>query len=69
LIDCTHDNETPNQRRTVEDSLPTGALVCMATSAVGSTKGYDLLIPHAVDVVHDTRKYLPQQKNNEQGIS
>ncbi|KAI8850092.1 amylo-alpha-1,6-glucosidase-domain-containing protein [Chytridium lagenaria] len=42
----THDNETPHQKRTAEDTLPTAALVAMANCAVGSVKGFD-----------ETRKY------------
>lgn len=35
LMDCTHDNETPAQRRTVIDSLPNAAIVAFCNSAIG----------------------------------
>lgn len=57
FMDCTHDNETPAQKRTPEDCLPNAAVVAMAVSAVGSVRGYDELFPKTVDVVHETRTY------------
>lgn len=57
LIDCTHDNETPNQKRTAEDALPNAALVAMASCAIGSTRGYDELVAHNIDVVKEHRLY------------
>jgi glycogen debranching enzyme len=57
LIDCTHDNETPNQKRTAEDALPNAALVAMASCAIGSTRGYDELVPRNIDVVKEHRLY------------
>ena len=57
LMDCTHDNEVPAQKRTVYDTLPNAALACMAACAVGSTRGYDEIIPKNVDVVSDERFY------------
>ncbi|KAI9204547.1 glucanotransferase domain of glycogen debranching enzyme-domain-containing protein [Polychytrium aggregatum] len=57
FMDCTHDNDTPHQKRTAEDSLPNAAVVAMSTCAVGSVKGYDELVPELLNVVHETRKY------------
>ncbi|KAJ3208826.1 hypothetical protein HDU67_006518 [Dinochytrium kinnereticum] len=57
FMDCTHDNETPHQKRTAEDTLPTAALVAMANCAVGSVKGFDEVIPELLNVVTETRKY------------
>ncbi|KXS11729.1 glycoside hydrolase family 133 protein [Gonapodya prolifera JEL478] len=57
LMDCTHDNETPAQRRTPEDTLPNAAVVAMASCAIGSVKGYDEIIPELLNVVHESRKY------------
>ncbi|TPX32139.1 hypothetical protein SmJEL517_g04720 [Synchytrium microbalum] len=57
FMDCTHDNETPHQKRTAEDSLPNAAVVAMSACAVGSTKGYDEIVPELLNVVTETRKY------------
>nr|KAJ3421054.1 hypothetical protein HK105_004624 [Polyrhizophydium stewartii] len=57
LMDCTHDNETPHQKRTAEDSLPNAAVVAMAACAVGSVKGYDEIVPELLNVVTESRKY------------
>ncbi|KAI9332132.1 glucanotransferase domain of glycogen debranching enzyme-domain-containing protein, partial [Zopfochytrium polystomum] len=57
FMDCTHDNETPHQKRTAEDTLSTAALVAMSHCAVGSVKGYDEVVPYLLNVVTETRKY------------
>lgn len=57
FMDCTHDNQTPAQIRTVEDTLPTAALVAFCSSAVGTTFGYDETYPALLDVVGETREY------------
>nr|CAG8486254.1 3623_t:CDS:10 [Entrophospora candida] len=57
FMDCTHDNEMPNQKRTAEDSLSTGALVAMSSCAIGSVKGFDEIYPGGVDLVNETRHY------------
>lgn len=57
FMDCTHDNETPAQSKTVEDTLPTAALVAFCSSAVGSVFGYDETYPKILDVVNETREY------------
>ncbi|KAJ3334974.1 hypothetical protein HDU91_002426, partial [Kappamyces sp. JEL0680] len=64
FMDCTHDNETPHQKRTAADTLSSAALVAMSTCAIGSVKGYDEVIPKLLDVVAETRKYrLPSDKD------
>jgi len=57
LMDCTHDNETPAQRRDARDSLPNAALVAMCSSSIGSVFGYDEIYPQIIDLVHETRLY------------
>lgn len=57
FMDCTHDNETPYQKRTVEDTLPNAALVAVCASAIGSVFGYDECYPELLDVVGESRKY------------
>lgn len=57
FMDCTHDNETPAQKRTVEDTLPNAALVAFCSSAIGSVYGYDECYPHLLNVVSEKRLY------------
>ncbi|KAJ2674472.1 bifunctional 4-alpha-glucanotransferase/amylo-alpha-1,6-glucosidase [Coemansia sp. RSA 1085] len=57
FFDCTHDNEMPAQKRTMEDSLPNAAIVAMTACATGSTRGYDELYPRHLNVVHEHRRY------------
>lgn len=64
FMDCTHDNETPNQKRTPQDTLPTGALVAMSHCAVGSVKGFDEVFPELLDLVGETRYYDPNVGND-----
>jgi glycogen debranching enzyme len=66
-MDCTHDNETPHQKRTAEDCLPNAALTAMTVSAVGSVRGYDEMVPFNLNVVNETRPY-PEASTNS-GIS
>lgn len=62
FYDCTHDNETPTQKRSPQDSLPTGALVTMCAASVGSVMGYDEVFPHLLDLVSETRLYAPESQ-------
>ncbi|KAK9472217.1 glucanotransferase domain of glycogen debranching enzyme-domain-containing protein [Dipodascopsis tothii] len=57
FMDCTHDNETPAQKRTVEDTLPTAGLVAMCACAAGSVLGFDECFPQLLDIVAETREY------------
>ncbi|KAI0225318.1 bifunctional 4-alpha-glucanotransferase/amylo-alpha-1,6-glucosidase [Massospora cicadina] len=59
FMDCTHDNETPTQKRTTVDALPNAALVGMTCCAVGSVKGYDEAYPKLLDLVAEKRRYRP----------
>ncbi|KAG0687543.1 hypothetical protein C6P40_002206 [Pichia californica] len=57
FMDCTHDNETPAQKRTIEDTLPTAALVSFCSCANGTTMGFDEGYPKLLDIVNEKRKY------------
>lgn len=59
FMDCTHDNETPAQKRTPQDTLPTGALVGMCDCGVGSVMGYDEVYPKLLNLVTEPRVYFP----------
>ncbi|ODA77816.1 hypothetical protein RJ55_06418 [Drechmeria coniospora] len=60
FMDCTHDNETPAQKRDARDTLPNAALVCMCSSATGSVMGYDEIYPRLVDLVGEKRTYTSE---------
>lgn len=66
FYDCTHDNETPNQKRVAQDTLPTGALVAMCAAAIGSVMGYDEVFPRLLNLVTESRLYAPE--NDQPGI-
>jgi len=68
FMDCSHDNETPHQKRTAEDTLSNGALVTMSSCAIGSVKGYDEIYPELVDLVKETRLYATHEKPLDIGI-
>ncbi|KAG2220263.1 hypothetical protein INT45_009878, partial [Circinella minor] len=57
FMDCTHDNQTPFQKRTAEDTLSNAALVAFSDCATGSVKGYDEIYPYLLDVVKEKRLY------------
>jgi len=57
MMDCTHDNEVPNFKRTAEDALSSGALTSFCGCAVGSSKGYDDFYGKLLDVVGEARHY------------
>ncbi|PIA16729.1 putative glycogen debranching enzyme Gdb1 [Coemansia reversa NRRL 1564] len=61
FFDCTHDNQVPAQKRTMEDALPNTAIVAMTACATGSNRGYDELYPQHLNVVHEHRHYAVLQ--------
>ncbi|KAI6785469.1 Glycogen debranching enzyme-like protein [Emericellopsis cladophorae] len=64
FMDCTHDNETPAQKRDARDTLPNAALVNMCSSATGSVMGYDEIYPKLVDLVNETRQYTSESSGS-----
>ena len=57
LFDQSHDDASPLQRRTYLDPLPSAAVVLASSSAVGSNRGYDELVPRTISVISETRLY------------
>lgn len=57
LFDQSHDDASPLQRRAYVDPLPSAAVVLAASSAVGSNRGYDELVPRTISVISETRLY------------
>ncbi|KAJ2713801.1 bifunctional 4-alpha-glucanotransferase/amylo-alpha-1,6-glucosidase, partial [Coemansia spiralis] len=68
FFDCTHDNETPAQKRRMEDALPNATIVAMTACATGSTRGYDELYPKLLNVVHERRQYALLQDPQRVGL-
>jgi glycogen debranching enzyme len=65
FMDCTHDNETPAQKRDARDTLPNAALVAMCACATGSVMGYDEVYPELIELVHEKRPYLSAYSTGE----
>ncbi|RYN20313.1 Glycogen debranching enzyme [Alternaria arborescens] len=63
FMDCTHDNETPAQKRDARDTLPNAALVAMCDCATGSVFGYDEVYPELIELVHEKRLYSSANSN------
>ncbi|RDB20804.1 Glycogen debranching enzyme [Hypsizygus marmoreus] len=69
FYDLTHDNESPLDKRSVEDALSTGALVTFSYSAIGSVKGFDDLYPKLLELVNEQRSYDVTGLGEGSGIS
>jgi glycogen debranching enzyme len=69
FFDCTHDNETPHQKRHVIDTLPNAAVVAMTYSSIGSVMGYDHLYPALLNLVEESRLYKIPQDTLGEGIA
>uniref|UniRef100_A0A0G4I0H5 Glycogen debranching enzyme n=1 Tax=Chromera velia CCMP2878 TaxID=1169474 RepID=A0A0G4I0H5_9ALVE len=66
FFDCTHDNPTPAEKRTPQDALPTAAAAAASLCALGSTRGFDELVPHNLSVVLEQRlhkRYYPSEED------
>jgi glycogen debranching enzyme len=57
FFDCTHDNAVPAEKRHPADALSTSAVVSASVCASGTTRGFDRLVPHNINVVTDARLY------------
>jgi len=57
LFDCTHDNQTPSEKRHARDALPNAALVAASCASAGTVRGYDELFLHNPSVVTERRPY------------
>ncbi|KAF9354066.1 hypothetical protein BGX26_008122 [Mortierella sp. AD094] len=69
FMDCTHDNETPHQKRRAEDTLSNAGLVSMTSCAIGSVKGYDEVYPSLLNLVTESRHYKTYDDPMSVGIS
>lgn len=67
FYDCTHDNEVPAQKRTVHDHLSNAAATWSAGCPVGTTLGYDIVVPRRVEV-NDHRLYSIDEENEYRGM-
>ncbi|KAF7260333.1 hypothetical protein EG68_02500 [Paragonimus skrjabini miyazakii] len=70
VYDQTHDNPSVAEKHCVYDFLPLAGLNAILCCAIGSTRGYDELVPHNIDVVHETRPYAkwPDIVNRQTGL-
>ncbi|KAL7671642.1 hypothetical protein ACOME3_006533 [Neoechinorhynchus agilis] len=57
FYDVTHDNMSPIKVRSIYDMLPRMFLSNMVCCSTGSSRGFDELVPHNLDVVTENRFY------------
>jgi len=68
FFDQSHDDDSPLQHRTYVDPLPSAAVVSAASSAVGSNRGYDELVPRTISVISETRLYRKWRSDDSSDI-
>jgi glycogen debranching enzyme len=69
LYDVTHDNPCLIKMHSVYDPLATASLVLMAGCSTGSTRGFDELVPHSINVVTEQRLYAAWKSSTTEAIT
>lgn len=61
VFDCTHDNPMSSQCRGLEDSLPLLSVISFCPTAIGSTLGFDKLLPMQLSIINEKRLYFSRE--------